>query len=200
MTYTLTDNSQMLAPEDWPTEDRAHRRAIGHPLWRATDWTIYDDRGRPVRTRLWLHALWLHAESLWLRDIADDDRDAAVERAEKAETEVRDAPPRPLDPTNPDDLRAVEVFLGWYVTNYDTVLLLPLRQREVAFEAIQETRRHLDMTADWVAREALRARKIDAIAESTAGGTTLHRRDDLAERAWLPRITDHTHHCKEARA
>lgn len=30
MTYTLTDNSQMLAPEDWPTEDRAHRRAIGH--------------------------------------------------------------------------------------------------------------------------------------------------------------------------
>ncbi len=113
-----------LAPEDWPTEDRAHRRAIGHPLWRATDWTIYDDRGR----------------------------------------------------------------------------LLPLRQREVAFEAIQETRRHLDMTADWVAREALRARKIDAIAESTAGGTTLHRRDDLAERAWLPRITDHTHHCKEARA
>ena len=113
-------------------------------------------------------ALWLHAESLWLRDIADDDRDAAVERAEKAETEVRDAPPRPLDPTNPDDLRAVEVFLGWYVANYDTVLLLPLRQREVAFEAIQETRRHLDMTADWVAREALRARKIDAIAESTA--------------------------------
>lgn len=78
------------------------------------------------------------------------------------------APPRPLDPTNPDDLRAVEVFLGWYVTNYDTVLLLPLRQREVAYEAIQETRRHLDMTADWVAREALRARKIDAIAESTA--------------------------------
>jgi len=51
VTYTLTDNSQMLAPEDWPTEDRAHRRAIGHPLWRATDWTIYDDRGRPVRTR-----------------------------------------------------------------------------------------------------------------------------------------------------
>jgi len=106
-------------------------------------------------------ALWLHAESLWLRDIADDDRDAAVERAEKAETEVRDAPPRPLDPTNPDDLRAVEVFLGGCVTNYDTVLLLPLRQREVAYEAIQETRRHLDMTADWVAREALRARKID---------------------------------------
>ena len=91
MTYTLTDNSQMLAPEDWPTEDRAHRRAIGHPLWRATDWTIYDDRGRPVRTRF----------------TTDDDRDAAVERAEKAETEVRDAPPRPLDPTNPDDLRAV---------------------------------------------------------------------------------------------
>lgn len=79
MTYTLTDNSQMLAPEDWPTEDRAHRRAIGHPLWRATDWTIYDDRGRPVRTR-------------------------------------------------------------FTTTTYD----------------------------DWVAREALRARKIDAIAESTA--------------------------------
>lgn len=144
MTYTLTDNSQMLAPEDWPTEDRAHRRAIGHPLWRATDWTIYDDRGRPVRTRF------------------------TTTTYDESETEVRDAPPRPLDPTNPDDLRAVEVFLGWYVTNYDTVLLLPMRQREVAFEAIQETRRHLDMTADWVAREALRARKIDAIAESTA--------------------------------
>ncbi len=68
--------------------------------------------------------------------------------------------PRPLDPTNPDDLRAVEVFLGGCVTNYDTVLLLPLRQREVAYEAIQETRRHLDMTADWVAREALRVERL----------------------------------------
>jgi len=48
---------------------------------------------------------------------------------------------------------------------------------------------------------------IDALSRSCParvwscwGGTTLHRRDDLAERAWLARITDHTHHCKEARA
>lgn len=69
---------------------------------------------------------------------------------------------RGLDPSNPDDIRAVEAFLGWYLTHGK----LDVDFDTPAFEAIQETRRHLDRDADRVAGNALRARKIAAMARA----------------------------------
>ena len=78
---------------------------------------------------------------------------------------------RGLDPSNPDDIRAVEAFLGWYLTHGK----LDVDFDTPAFEAIQETRRHLDRDADRVAGNALRARKIAAMAQA------IHRADTSSE-------------------
>ena len=92
-------------------------------------------------------------------------------RAKLDEIAATQMPVRGLDPSNPDDIRAVEAFLGWYLTHGK----LDVDFDTPAFEAIQETRRHLDRDADRVAGNALRARKIAAMAQA------IHRADTSSE-------------------
>ena len=56
-------------------------------------------------------------------------------RAKLDEIAATQMPVRGLDPSNPDDIQAVEAFLGWYLTHGK----LDVDFDTPAFEAIQET-------------------------------------------------------------